>query len=312
MNITLKKLGNARTEATIVLDDALVKSAQEEAIKTLSKDIEIKGFRPGQAPLEELKDKVPQQRVHEEVVRTHMPDIMKELVENQKLVPIIRPRVELKELSPFTVVIVIVEKPTVKVQWKKVKLPKEKEEKKSKESKEPPSSAKASEGKKEESEEEKMKRDEVQRQEEANREQKLFEILAEHTIMEVAPELIEDEVQGFLQQHIERLKQYGMEFDQWLNQVGKSFEDFLKEIRPEAEKRLKVRFGVSWLMDEWKVEVPEEEMKEAIEIFLKPLKDEERSKVEEAYKPGERAYEQFKYQQMVEKVFERLRGQSKG
>jgi len=126
MNITIQKLTPSRTQATIVLDDARVRSLEEEAVKELGKNIEMKGFRPGEAPKDMLRARIPQDRIHEYVVQHEMPAIMQEVVEKHDLKPIIRPRVELKEIKPMTLAIVLVEKPEVKVATRKIKLPKEK------------------------------------------------------------------------------------------------------------------------------------------------------------------------------------------
>jgi FKBP-type peptidyl-prolyl cis-trans isomerase (trigger factor) len=280
MNITLKKLGQSRTQATVILNDAKVNPLREEALKELGVQVEIQGFRPGKAPIEKVRERIPEQQVHEEVVRKLMPEVMKEAIERHDLKPIIRPNVELSSLTPFTLLVTVVERPQVKVDSKKV-----------------------------------MKIWKVWKVEksggsERDEESKVLELISEHTKVELAPELVDDEVRDVLQQHIQRLKQHGMELDQWLTEAGKRIEDLIKEIRPDAEKRLKVRFGIGQLIDDWKIEVSDEDVNMAVKELLKPLKDEERSKLSELYKPGTHPYEQFRFQKKVEKVMEDIRSTS--
>lgn len=294
MNITLKKLGSARTQATVVIDDIVAKKAEEEVVQNLGSEVKIKGFRPGNAPADKVREQISEQRIQEEVVRHVMPEVMKEAIETHKLNPIIRPNVELSSLSPLTIVVTLVEKPDVKVDVKKV----------TKAAKAPKQSKPASGQAEKEAKSEKEK--EVK--ENGEQESKLLDLLAEHTKVDLASELIDDEVRDLIQQHAQRLAQFGMDLEKWLKQTGKSIEEFIKEVRPDAEKRLKVRFGIGELVSEWKIDVSEEEMTKAIQEILKPLETEKRAELENLYVPGGHPYEQFRFQKKVEKVMAKLRG----
>ena len=286
MNITLKKLGSARTQATVIIDDTVAKKAEKEVVQNLGSEVKIKGFRPGKAPADKIREQISEQRIQEEVVRHVMPEIMKEAIETHKLNPIIRPNVELSSLAPLTIIVTLVEKPEVKVETRKVMKATKVVKESNKEGKENKEIKKSGE----------------------QEESKLLDLLAEHTKVDLASELIDDEVRDLIQQHAQRLTQFGLDLEKWLKQTGKSIEDFIKEVRPDAEKRLKVRFGIGELINEWKVDVSDEEMTKAIQKLLKPLDVEKRAELETLYVPGEHPYEQFRFQKKVEKVMTKLRG----
>jgi len=183
----------------------------------------------------------------------------------------------------------LVEKPEVNVVRKKIKLPKEVMEK-DKEKNDAQDAAKKT------PEDAKQKEDE-----------KLIELIAEHTTVDLAPELVSDEAEQIIGEHARRMEQFGMQFDDWLTAQKKSIADLIHEMQPDAEKRLKIRFGIGALMQDLRIDVTESEMQQAIDALLSPLTGVQHDALQNLYKPGERAYEQFKFQKKVEKLLEQLR-----
>lgn len=292
MNITIEKLSESRKQATVTLDDAAVEKRGAEAITELGRDIKIKGFRPGKAPLEKLKERIPEDQVHESVIQKEMPSIMEAILKEHELHPIIRPRVALKSVKPMTLEVVIVEEPAVKVDVRKLKGDVKKIKVEVADGAEGTDGAKTSE---EKSAEERQKRD-----------HEVLKLVAKYTKVELAPELIDDEAEALIEDHARKLQQYGIAFEDWLKQQNKSVTDLFNEMRPMAEERLKIRFGMNHLIKEWKIDVTDEEMGEAVEKLLAPLKDVNHEQLKEMYKPEGRMYEQFKQQKKVEKVMEKL------
>lgn len=287
MQITIEKLSESRKQATVVLDDEVVKKRGSEAISELGRDIKIKGFRPGKAPLEKLKERIPEEKIHESVIQKEMPSLMESIIKEHELNPIIRPRVSLKSVNPMTLEVMIVEEPRVKVEVRKLKG----EAKKIKADRD---------GGEEESKEEKGAEERQQR------EHKVLKLVAKHTKVELAPELIDDEAEVLIESHAQKLSQYGIAFEDWLKRQNKSAMDIFNKMRPMAEERLKIRFGMNHLIKELKIEVSDEEMNEAVEKLLAPLKDVKHEELEEMYKPGGRLYEQFKQQKKAEMVMQKL------
>ena len=297
MNITIEKLSESRKQATIILDDEVVKKRGAQAITELGKDIKIKGFRPGKAPLEKLKEQIPEDQVHESVIQKEMPAIMETILKEHELHPIIRPRVILKGVSPMTLEVVIVEEPVVKVEVRKLKGEVKKVEvSKGEEGAEGTGTGTGAE---KSAEEKKM-------EERQKRDHEVLKLVAKYTKVELAPELIDDEAEALIEDHARKLQQYGISFEDWLKQQNKSAMDVFNEMRPMGEERLKIRFGMNHLIKEWKIEVADEEMEKEVEKLLAPLKNVKHEELEEMYKPGGRLFEQFKQQKKVEKVMQKL------
>ncbi len=272
MQVTLKKLAQARTQVTVVFDEQQAKTAEDAAVKGLGAALKVKGFRPGQAPLALLREHLSAERIREETVHQLLPGAMEDIQE-KGIRPIVTPRVELTALQPLTLLITLVEKPEVRVDVKKIQ------------------AAPVKEGK-------------------SANESQLLDLVSEHTKVDLAPELIDEEVRELATGHIRKLEQAGISFEKWLQDGKKSPEDFLKELRGIAEKRLRIRFGISFLMEEWKIAVSDEEVSRAVSALLSPLATSEQETLRTLYQPRGRAFEQFKYQKMVEKVMARLHGHS--
>ena len=306
MDITLKKLSKTRTQATIIFDADAVTKARDEVIIVLSKEVELPGFRKGNVPKDVAMEHLAEDRIQEEVVHRLLPAALKEITENNELKPIIRPRVELTSTEPLTVAVTIVEQPEVKVKGaEKLKVPKvDKKDagsggSKTADSSEDPKIADSPEQKK-------QRKAHEERQERERREKALFDLIAEKTVVELAPEMVDEEMQGIIESHVQKLEQHKLDIAQWLQQVGKTQEDFLKEVREAAEQRMKIRFGVTYLIDLWKIEVNEEEIKTSIQTFLAQLPEEYRKQLEPLYEKGARNYEQFRSQKLVDQVVEKI------
>ena len=290
MDIRLKKLGSSRTEALVTVPEDSVHTAETEVLRGLSRRVEIKGFRPGMAPLERVREAVPHDRLREEVVEKLVPGVLRELVATHKLQPIIRPRVELQSFLPMILKCTLVEKPEVMVDVKKVQA----EVKQKREERGAGGQGKNGE-KKDEPEDARAEDERI-----------ALEAVAAHTKVDLAPELMEEEIGGVVERHARRLAQFGLTLEGSLQKEGKTIEKVVEEVRPDAEKRLRIRFGVTALIRDFKIEVSEEEMRLAIEALLQPLPEAERLKLRSLYEPGGRAYGQFRFQRLAEKVLERL------
>lgn len=281
MQITLKKTGRSRTQATVVFTDEAVKMKEEEVVRALGAKAKIAGFRPGKAPLDILRAHFSVEKVREETVQSLIPDAMRQIVEEHKVHPIVTPRVSLTVTSPLTVEILLVEEPAVSVDIRPLR-----------------KEAKGVKGK--------ATTSDVNDGKEPQREHQLLDCIAKHTKIDLAPELVEDEVRRMVQEHVQRIAQFGMSLDQWLQQQGKKLAAFIEEMQPAAEKRLLIRYGVAFLIETWNIEVTDADVEKAIDDLLAPLKEEERKKLSKLYVSGSKAFEQFRYQKKVERVLEML------
>ncbi|MBT3835289.1 hypothetical protein HOF56_03485 [Candidatus Peribacteria bacterium] len=256
MNITIKKLSASRTQATVTFEEDVYKKAESEVMEALAKSIDVKGFRKGNAPVDMVKEKISEDKILEETVQHLVPGALQEVIKKEDVKPIIRPRVEVTSTSPLTLNLIFVENPNVKVDEKGIK----KDVKKAQKEADKEADKKEKEGEnKDKKEENEGKKDETWTEE------KFFEALASNTKVEIAEELVEEEVRAMLEAHIQYLEQFGMDLEKYLEQTGKSLPDFVKSLKPKAENRLKVRFGVMTLVE--KLEIKENDPEKLIGIL---------------------------------------------
>lgn len=112
---SIKKLKAGRVECTVTFNEAEIAPAEQKALHELSRDIQIEGFRKGNAPLDMIKDKVNDQKLFEQTVHNLLPSAFEKLIKEHDLKPVIHPRVEAVTREPLTVKIIFVEKPEVTI-----------------------------------------------------------------------------------------------------------------------------------------------------------------------------------------------------
>ncbi len=138
--------------------------------------------------------------------------------------------------------------------------------------------------------------------EDQRRERLLMDEIVKCTKVELAPELVDEEMQQILGEFEQQLSHQNLTVEQWLGKSGKKPEEFLKEIRAQGEKRLTLRLGMQALIEEKKIDITDEEMTQIVEEFLGQANPEQRRQVAPAYQKGAEAYEQLKWQKKVEKA----------
>jgi len=140
------------------------------------------------------------------------------------------------------------------------------------------------------------------------REQALMDAICTATVVDFPAELVEDEERALLQDMEAQLQRQQRTFDDWMKATGKKPEDLHKELSERAKQRLALRLGIRELLEVKQIAVTDAEMDEAVSGLLSPLSEQERKNVEGAYRKGEQAYEQLKWQKRVEKLFEGMLG----
>jgi trigger factor len=86
------------------------------------------------------------------------------------------------------------------------------------------------------------------------REEELYEKIRAATSVEIAPELIETEVQDMVRDLHERLEKQGTSVQDWLQMTGKTEKSVADEMRDIAKSRTILRFGMQELADALKIE----------------------------------------------------------
>ncbi|MBI5155876.1 trigger factor [Candidatus Peregrinibacteria bacterium] len=418
------KREKSRIVCTLTFADAEVAAAEQKALSRLSADVNMKGFRPGKAPVEAVRERIKPEALFEETVHTLIQDKVPALIKEEQLKPIISPRIEIASRTPLTVTVTVVERPEVtvkgidkmKIESKEIKVD-EKDVKKvinsvlidARTTKEVDRAANSgdqitidfsgadSEGKavpgfagnayavvigeahllpgfedqliglkkgddkkfslplpeghpaenlkgktltfsvKTTKIEEvslpeltdalvkeklgmdsaaafkKRVEDSLSEQEKNSerlrRERLLLDEIRNRTQVELAPELIDEELRSILHELEEDLKRQSKTFADWMKEQGKDQKEVEKDLRNRAQDRLKLRLGMSSIIEEKKIAVTPEEMKTALSEMLARVPKEQFADAEKAYAQGTEGYGALEWQKKVEKTMDLLLGQ---
>ena len=101
MSREVKKVGNSTYEVKVSAQKENWKDCQKKAYENLAKEVTIKGFRKGQAPLNhpEVKKAISQGQVFDNAINLILNDLYREVLNEEKLVPFAQPSVEVTKLS---------------------------------------------------------------------------------------------------------------------------------------------------------------------------------------------------------------------
>lgn len=94
----------------------------------------------------------------------------------------------------------------------------------------------------------------------AEKEQEAIEKFIEKVEVVIPDGMIDEEVEKMVEEMNANLSYQGLNIDQYLQYMGISLEDYKKEMRGQAEKRIKLNLGLEAIAKEEKVEVSDEEI----------------------------------------------------
>lgn len=101
MSREVKKVGNSTYEVKVSAQKENWKDCQKKAYENLAKEVTVKGFRKGQAPLNhpEVKKAISQGKIFDNAINLILNDLYREVLNEEKLVPFAQPSVEVTKLS---------------------------------------------------------------------------------------------------------------------------------------------------------------------------------------------------------------------
>lgn len=126
MKITEKILNKTRHQKTVEFSKDDLKRFFDQALKKLSKDLKISGFRPGKAPKNIARDNIKEESLREEAYSLSVRDAWLDIVKSLKATPIQDPEVNVlafEEGNEGKIVFEYDVRPEVKVgKWEKIKI----------------------------------------------------------------------------------------------------------------------------------------------------------------------------------------------
>ncbi len=99
MNNVMEKIGTTRVKITVDVDTNSWKEAQENAVKKLAKEVSIKGFRKGSAPLEMARRHLDTGRIWNEAVDSLLDPCFQEAIKEHGLRLAFSPSVSITKIS---------------------------------------------------------------------------------------------------------------------------------------------------------------------------------------------------------------------
>jgi len=262
MKSEIKRVGKSQLEITVTVPSNRVGEVFEEVIENATKEIEIKGFRKGQAPKEMVREKIDESKAYGEVVNQIVAESYSAVVKEHLLKPIVNPHIELIQFEPekkdkdFIFKTVTAERPEVKLGDYKNELKKLKVQRPTEEIVGPdgeplkPSSTADKQG-----------------------EPSLDSVLQttlKTAIVEIPEILTEGEVTRMLSRLVDQTARLGLTVEQYLQSQGKTAEQLRAEYKKQAQETLKAELVLDELAKIEKVEVGASEIEEAVKANPDP------------------------------------------
>ncbi|MBE6033119.1 MAG: trigger factor [Clostridiales bacterium] len=95
----------------------------------------------------------------------------------------------------------------------------------------------------------------------------VLEKIYEANDMEIPQVMVEDEIDGMMQEFDQQLRYQGLDLQKYFQYLGKEANDFREELRADATKKTKTRMLISAIADAEKLEATEEELDKELELM---------------------------------------------
>jgi FKBP-type peptidyl-prolyl cis-trans isomerase (trigger factor) len=233
-------------QITFTIPYVLIQAAQEETVMEMAKDIEIAGFRKGAAPLNRVREKIPQGTLIEHSLGHLLPKALSEAVNENKLKIAVYPRFELvsaKENEAWQIKGTTCELPEVTLgEYKK-----------------------AVAGA--------MRSDSIivpgKENKEKTREEKeslVLKALVESVKINIPRILIEEEADSRISSLLARLEKLGLALESYLASINKKVEDLKAEYAQQAKDAISIDLILNKIAETEKLVVDEKEIDAAFQM----------------------------------------------
>ena len=244
------KLPKSTTEVLVDVPWSDIKIEYEAAFEILRQNLTVEGFRKGKAPKELAEKHLKKDDVYQELVRTLISRVYREIVEKEKYSPVVSPKIDLvkaKENEDWQVKITIAEKPVVDLgDYKKVITEAKAELKKD---------AIWVPGKDQDPQD--VKKQEEQKQKGLNL---ALDALLKNAKCDIPELIIEAEMENRLSRLVDDVQKVGLNMDSYLKSKNITIEDLRKQFTAEIENTYKLEFILAELADKENIIVGDEEL----------------------------------------------------
>ena len=224
---------NGNIQITFTVPWNLIQKEQEETLKEYAKDVVIPGFRKGKAPYEKVKEKVSQEAIIQHSLSHILPKALSEVIKKDNLKIALYPKYELisaKENEDWQIRANTCELPEVKLGNYKEKIKFTKDTKPE------------------------------------EKEQIVIKVLLDNIKIDMAPILVEEEVNSRLTNLLARIEKLGLKLENYLSSVGKNPETLRQEYEQQAKESIALDLILSKIAQEEKLKIDEKEVNEAFSV----------------------------------------------
>lgn len=233
---TVARQDNGNIQITFTIEWKEIKKNKLKTLEELTETVEVKGFRKGKAPINEVEKQIPAEQLTEKTLAKILPGLFSDLIAKENLRPAIYPKFELVKATDgedWQVRALTCELPEVDVKNYKDIVTKIKVAKKAT---------------KEENE------------------AKIMETLVKTYETDIPEILIEEEVNSRLSSMLERLEKLGLSLESYLASLNKTAPQLREEYGDQAKKAILLDIILQNIGIESKVKVTEEEINSYIKV----------------------------------------------
>lgn len=143
---------------------------------------------------------------------------------------------------------------------------------------------------------------EMQTRAQREHDNKVVQKIIEITKVDLPESMINEEVEHMKKEQMEKVKQQGMTWEQYLEHIKKTEEDFKKDHIKAAGERLKARFGVNHIIKDSKVSATDEEVEKKLDEMAKNYPKEQQQAFRDHYKKDSQEYAGLKNNMAADKL----------
>jgi FKBP-type peptidyl-prolyl cis-trans isomerase (trigger factor) len=246
----MNKLTDGTIELTITVPWSEIQKTYTAVVDEAVSNAEVSGFRKGKAPKALVEKSLDKTKMYEEVVKRIVPQVYSDAVKEQKIHPIVMPKIELKEATEnkdWVIKGLTCEKPLIILEDYKKKIAEIKSSKQKKiwlpgEKPEPEKDLK----------DKKPNLDEI------------LKALFEAVKITIPAILSENETNRLLSDLIDQTKKIGLTVDQYLASTHKTAESIRSEYALEANRTLTLEFALEEIADKEGILISDDEIDNTI------------------------------------------------
>lgn len=254
-NYTIKKLPKHTLEVHITFTDEDIKKEYPIVFDTMSKEIQIEGFRKGKAPASVIKKYISDASIYEECLNKLLQEEYSAIVTKEKIEPVIKPNVTMKKGEigkdwEFTLTTAL--KPTVKLPDIKKLATKIKENLKK-------------------DEEAKLKNAKTEDERKAATFSEytylnsLLDKLIEESSIEISPLLIDAEKHARMHKLTDDLQKVGMTMESYAKSRNTTEKELDENLTKDVENSYKMEYVLSQIASDEKIQVGDEDLQPLFE-----------------------------------------------